>query len=117
MTVITIVVVAAVLSVTLLLDIGAASKLMILGALGGVCIGLVMFWRDVRPQAGNIDRAAGIGIHNISIQGGIGAGILIVILLGALLMDLPVLRWMALPGLISGVVVGGGIALWRYYND
>ena len=44
----------------------------------------------------------------IDIQGGIGAGILILMLLGAVLIGLPALRWFAFPGIFGGLVVGGG---------
>jgi hypothetical protein len=52
-------------------------------------------------------------MSNVPVGGGLGAGILILILLTAVLHDLPELRRWALPGLLAGVVVAIGLRIWR----
>lgn len=54
-----------------------------------------------------------IDSSKIPIGGGIGAGILIVILLGGLLLDLPQIRALAIPGILSGLLFGVALHLWR----
>jgi hypothetical protein len=52
-------------------------------------------------------------MSNFPVGGGLGAGILILILLTAVLHDLPELRRWALPGLLAGLVFAIGLRIWR----
>jgi hypothetical protein len=47
-------------------------------------------------------------MSRISIQGGIGAGLLIAVVIGSMLAELPVLRAPTLVALAVGAVIGGG---------
>jgi hypothetical protein len=92
-------------------------QLVLLGALGGVVIAIFILWRG--PGGGAISEAgqnAEIRIDKIPIKGGIGAALLIIVLLTGVLLDLPALRWLALPGVLGGVVFGGVLILWRRYH-
>lgn len=46
-------------------------------------------------------------MSRISIQGGVGAGLLIAVVIGSMLADLPLLRAPTLAALATGVVVAG----------
>ena len=59
------------------------------------------------------DRRAEISIDHIPIRGGVGALLLIAVLIAAMLIELPQLRWPTLAGIGAGVVLGGGLILWR----
>jgi hypothetical protein len=52
------------------------------------------------------DRNVEIQVDKIPIRGGIGAVLAIVLLLGALVLELPALRVPAVAGILGGVVVG-----------
>jgi hypothetical protein len=56
---------------------------------------------------------ARINISTISIGGGMGAGILILMLLTAVLHDVPPLRILAVPGMVAGLVVAALLRFWR----
>lgn len=55
----------------------------------------------------------GINSAKIPITGGIGAGLLIVILLSGALHDLPLLRVLALPGIVAGLLFAVVLRYWR----
>ena len=57
-----------------------------------------------------------INTTNIPIQGGVGAGLIIAFLFTLTLVDLPALRWLALPGLGAGLVVGA-VLVWRRNHE
>ena len=59
------------------------------------------------------DRNVEIRVDKIPIRGGIGAVLAIVLLLGALILELPALRVPALAGILGGVVVGVFLILWH----
>jgi hypothetical protein len=52
-------------------------------------------------------------MSRISIQGGIGAALLIAVLIGAMLAELPVLRAPALTAIAVGIVFGTALIAWR----
>ena len=52
-------------------------------------------------------------ISRISIQGGIGAGLLIAVIVASVLESLPVLRWPVLGGMAVGTIVAGSWILAR----
>lgn len=59
------------------------------------------------------DRNVEIRMDKIPVRGGIGAALAIVLLLGAMLLELPALRLPALAGLAGGVVIGIVLIVWR----
>ena len=65
---------------------------------------------DEMPPAEFVD--VRINSTNIPIQGGLGAGLIIAFLFTLTLVELPALRWLALPGLGAGLVVGA-VLVWR----
>jgi hypothetical protein len=86
------------------------------GILGGVLIGIVMFLRGQRREEPALSDPVGVAridSSKIPIRGGIGAGILILILLSGALLELPELRLMAAPGIVGGLVFGAILLLWR----
>lgn len=100
----------------LLSDIDQFWKLGLVTVLAGVIIGPLMFWRGSRE--GEVPDTAPLGdvrinSASIPIRGGIGAGILILILLTGALIELPELRWLALPGIAAGLIAGGVLVLRR----
>jgi hypothetical protein len=52
-------------------------------------------------------------LSKIPINGGLGAGIAIVVLLTAVLLDLPVLCALVVPGIAAGLVFAGVLRVWR----
>ncbi len=62
------------------------------------------------------DRNAEIRIDKIPVKGGIGAVLAIIILLSAMLVELPALRWPALFGVLGGVILGGALILWHRFR-
>jgi hypothetical protein len=104
---------AAVLSAVLLSEIW---MLFLVGILAGVIIGGLKSWRGdgrTEPTGSDAPGPARIDSSKIPIRGGIGAGILIVILLTGVLLDLPELRLLAGPGILAGLVFAGILRLWR----
>ena len=52
-------------------------------------------------------------ISRISIQGGIGAGLLIAVIIGSMLAELPMLRGPALAALAGGVILAAALFAWH----
>jgi hypothetical protein len=100
------------LAVALLSDIW---PIFLAAILAGVVVGIVKFERGDRaePPQANVPRTVRIDSSKIPIGGGLGAGILIIILLTATLHDLPDLRVLAIPGLLGGLVFAVVLHLWR----
>jgi hypothetical protein len=74
-------------------------QLALLGVLEGVVMTILMIWRGPRGRViSEGAKNAEIRIDKIPIKGGIGAAVLIIVLLTGVLLDLPALRWLALPG-------------------
>jgi hypothetical protein len=61
----------------------------------------------------NANRIPQINISSIPVGDGAGAGLAILVLLTALLVDLPGVRWLALWGTLTGVALGGSLIAWR----
>jgi hypothetical protein len=59
------------------------------------------------------DRNVEIRMDRIPVRGGIGAVLVIITLLGAMLLELEGLRLPAIAGLIGGLLVGGVLIVWR----
>jgi|KBSMisStandDraft_5_1062788.scaffolds.fasta_scaffold4201203_1 hypothetical protein len=59
------------------------------------------------------DRNVEIRVDKIPIRGGIGAVLAIVLLLGALVLELPALRVPALGSILGGVVFGLFLIVWH----
>ena len=59
------------------------------------------------PDVARIDSA------KIPINGGIGAGVVIAVLLAGVLIELPVLRYMAAPGILGGLLMALALRFWR----
>ena len=51
-------------------------------------------------------------MSRISIQGGIGAGLLIAVLISSMLVELPILRAPMLAALAGGLVLGAVLIVW-----
>ena len=105
--------VIAALSAALLSGIG---PILLVGVLCGVLMGIFKFGRPDRGKGlttFNAPKVVRIDSSKISISGGIGAGILILILLTAVLHDLPLLRVMAVPGILAGLFFAVVLRLWR----
>jgi hypothetical protein len=78
-----------------------------------------MFWRGYKqeePVGSNPMGDVRIDSSKIPIRGGMGAGILIVILLSGVLVALPELRLLAAMALLAGVVFGGLLFLSRRHH-
>jgi ABC-type cobalamin transport system permease subunit len=52
-------------------------------------------------------------MSRISIQGGIGAGLLIAVLIGSMLAELPILRGPTLAALVGGVILAAALIAWH----
>jgi hypothetical protein len=59
------------------------------------------------------DRNVEIRMDRIPVGGGIGAAVVIVTLLGAMILELEGLRLPAILGLIGGLVIGCALIVWR----
>lgn len=68
----------------------------------------------VRPDSTPLPR---IDSSKIPIAGGVGAGLLIVILLSGALHDLPLLRVMAIPGILAGLLFAGVLRFWKRSHE
>jgi len=113
-TLLTLALIAALLS-----NINPFWKIGLAAVLGGVFVGALMFWRSYRQGAPVESSPLGdvrIDSSKIPIRGGIGAGILIVILLFGVLVELPELRLLAAMAILAGTVFGGLLFLWRRYH-
>ena len=105
--------IAILLIVALLTDIWV---IFLVAILAGVITGIFKFARgngrtELTPS--DAPRVARINMSKIPISGGIGAGFLIVILLTAVLHDLPMLRLLAVPGILAGLIFAVILRLWR----
>jgi uncharacterized membrane protein AbrB (regulator of aidB expression) len=103
----------------LLSDIDSFWKIGLAAILGGVFVGVVMFFRgdtQEEPVGSNAIGAVRIDSSKIPIRGGIGAGILIVVLLSGVLVALPELRLLAAMAILAGVVFGGLLFIWRRHH-
>ena len=108
----------AAISVAVLLS--NIASILLVGVLGGVFFGFVKFRRGdgarAAPAVPNAPAVARIDSSKISISGGAGAGVVILMLLGAALIELPELRLMAVPGILAGLVVAVALRLWRKFH-
>jgi hypothetical protein len=52
-------------------------------------------------------------MSRISIQGGIGAGLLIAVIIGSMLAELPLLRGPALAALAGGLILAAALIAWH----
>ena len=59
------------------------------------------------------DRNVEIRMDRIPVRGGIGAVLTIILLLGAMLLELKGLRLPAIAGLVGGILVGVTLIAWR----
>ena len=103
----------------LLSEIDPFWKLGLAAVLGGVFVGVVMFWRGYKsgePIGSSPMGDVRIDSSKIPIRGGMGAGILIFILLSGVLVALPELRLLAAMALLAGIVFGGLLFLWRRHH-
>jgi hypothetical protein len=99
-------------------------ELMIWGliAIGiGIITGVLMFVRhEIRPPHTDIGSPelgkVAINSASIPVRGGIGAAVLIVILLTGVLIALPELRFIALLGMLAGVAFGSALAWWHRHH-
>jgi hypothetical protein len=110
------VLVLAALAAVALSDVG---PIFLAAVFGGVLFGIVRFEQTSHgTRSAPVTESPAPGIvridsSKIPIGGGIGAGIVILILLTAVLHDVPELRFWAIPGLLAGVVVAIGLRVWR----
>jgi hypothetical protein len=103
----------------LLSDIDSFWKIGLAAVLGGVFVGVLMFWRGYRQGELVVSNPIGdvrIDSSKIPIRGGIGAGILIIILLFGVLVDVPQLRLLAALAILGGIVFAGLLFLWRRHQ-
>jgi len=103
----------------LLSDIDSFWKIGLAAVLGGVIVGGLMVWRGREPEESLESNPLGdarIDSSKIPIRGGVGAGILIAILLGGVLIELPEIRLLAALGILAGLVFGGFLVLWRRHQ-
>ena len=73
-------------------------------------------WRGGAVSPSSAPNVARIDSSKISVGGGAGAGILILILLVSVLHDLPMLRALALPGLLGGLLFAVALRLWGRWH-
>jgi hypothetical protein len=59
------------------------------------------------------DRNVEIRMDRIPVRGGIGSVLTIIVLLGAMILELEGLRVPAIVGLVGGVLIGYILILWR----
>ena len=59
------------------------------------------------------DKNPEIRIDKIPVRGGIGALLVIVLLISGMLVQLPGLRWPVLSGVLGGAALGIGLIFWR----
>jgi hypothetical protein len=103
----------------LISDIDSFWKIGLVTILGGVFVGVFMYFRGDTPEESVGANPIGdvrIDSSKIPIRGGIGAGILMVILLSGVLVALPELRLLAAMAILAGIVFGGLLYLWRKHH-
>ena len=103
----------------LVADIQGGAIIFAVPVLGGIFLGAAMFGRHTPVTSENLvdsDGTVEIRSDKIPIRGGLGVGLLIVLLLGAVLLELPELRWMAFPGILGGLLFGGALVLRRRHQ-
>jgi hypothetical protein len=103
----------------LLSNIDPFWKIGLAAVLGGVFVGVLMFLRgDTHEEAVGSNPIGDVRIDSskIPIRGGIGAGILIVVLLSGVLVALPELRLIAAMAILAGLAFGGLLFLWRRHQ-
>jgi hypothetical protein len=97
-------------------------RILLVPVLGGVLVGVVMsLMSRLRPAAlpdlesstFELPTLVRIDSSTIPVRGGIGAGILVAVLLGGVLADLPTLRLLALPGIFGGLLFAVVLRVWR----
>jgi uncharacterized membrane protein YccC len=62
------------------------------------------------PDEGHVQ----ISMHHIPIRGGIGAALLIAVLIAVMLIELPQLRWPVIGSAAAGIVLGAALVVWRW---
>ena len=110
---------AVAVAAALISDIDSFWKIGLVTILGGVFVGVFMFLRgDTHEEvlAANPIGDVRLDSSKIPIRGGVGAGILIVILLAGVLVALPELRLPAALAAFAGVAFGGLLYLWRKHH-
>ena len=103
----------------LISNIDSFWKIGLVTILGGVFVGVFMFFRGDRAEEELIANSIGdvrIDSSKIPVRGGIGAGILIVVLLTGVLIALPELRLPAAMAIVAGLAFGGVLFLWRKHH-
>ena len=95
-------------------DFDSGAVIFALPVLVGVFAGVLKFSHQAPVTTEDLvekDWKSEIRTDSIPIRGGLGAGLLVALLMLALMMELPAVRWMALPGLVMGVIWGTALAL------
>jgi hypothetical protein len=89
----------------------------LIAIVGGILVGSLRFANSRTNRwplvSSGIPAAARIDSSRIPIGGGIGAGVLILFLLGAALVDLPELRTLAVPGVLAGLLLAASMVFGR----
>jgi hypothetical protein len=82
---------------------------------GPIAFALIRRRNSARPVPLPFAGPATIQINTtrIPIKGGIGAALAIIVLLGALLHDVPAIRALAIPGLLGGLLFAAALHAWR----
>jgi len=62
------------------------------------------------------DRNTEIRIDRVPVGRGLGTALAIIVLIGALLLELPALRGPTLAGAVGGVILGGVLMVWRRWR-
>jgi hypothetical protein len=86
---------------------------------GVVIGGLRLLHKDgaARPAPENAPEIVRIDSSKISVGGGLGAGLIILVLLSAVLHDLEPLRVLAAPGLLAGLLFAVLLRYWRRTHE
>jgi hypothetical protein len=110
--------VIVVLALLLLSDIDAFWKIGIVCILAGTIAGPLIFRTGQRKETIASEQPLDVRINSASIpvRGGIGAALVIAVLFTGAFLELPELRWLALPGLAAGLIFGAALILWRKHQ-
>lgn len=106
-------------AVALISDIDSFWKIGLAAILGGVFVGVLMYFRGEMQEPSVEANPIGdvrIDSSKIPIRGGIGVGILILVLLLGVLVALPELRLPAAMAVLLGMAFGGLLYLWRRHQ-